>query len=110
MLLLASCLAGVLPVPTSTSPKNRPLQAQVTDYVFYSTVDAGVTAWPGRWMYNAVAGNASFQRGLRRFRTVSPVEASSYTGRRELMGEESHKTKQELWEKYMEVEHKELEQ
>jgi hypothetical protein len=48
-------------------------------------------------MYNAVAEDVGLMGG-------------PYKGKRKLMGEESQDAHQELWEKYMEVEHRELEQ
>jgi hypothetical protein len=42
--------------------------------------------------------------------TGYPVESGSDTVKTKRMGEESNDTHQELWEKYMEVEHRELEQ
>jgi hypothetical protein len=44
------------------------------------------------------------------FRTAPPVEGWSYIDKRKRMDEESRKTHQELWEQYMEVERRELEQ
>jgi hypothetical protein len=44
------------------------------------------------------------------FRMVPLVGGLSYIGKRKRMGEESRKTHQELWEQYMEVERRELEQ
>jgi hypothetical protein len=61
-------------------------------------------------MYNAVAEDAESLHGLHLFRTAPPVEGWSYTGKRKLMDEEPRKTHQELWEQYMEVERRELEQ
>jgi hypothetical protein len=57
-------------------------------------------------MYNAVTEN------------VEPLRAApgcvrplwSRTGKRKRIGEDSYKTQQELWEQYMEVERRELEQ
>jgi len=42
--------------------------------------------------------------------TAPPVEGGSNAVKRKRMGEESHDAHQKLWEKYMEVEHRELEQ
>jgi hypothetical protein len=42
--------------------------------------------------------------------TAPPVEDGSNTVKRKRMGEEPHDTHQAVWEKYMEVEHRELEQ
>ncbi len=41
---------------------------------------------------------------------MSPVEGCSYTAKRKRMGEESYNTHQELWERYREIERRELEQ
>ena len=41
---------------------------------------------------------------------MSPLEGCSYTAKRKHMGEESYNTHQELWERYREIERRELEQ
>jgi hypothetical protein len=58
-------------------------------------------------MCNAVAEEVGSLGGSDK---APPVEGEPYTGKRKRMGEESYDTHQELWERYMQVELRELEQ
>ena len=58
-------------------------------------------------MYKAVAEDVGLMGGPGK---APPVEGGPCAGKRKLKDEESHDAHQELWEKYMEVEHSELEQ
>jgi hypothetical protein len=57
-------------------------------------------------MYNVIAENSGYRAGYAWCRTAPQIEAC----KRKRMDEESRKTHQELWEQYMEVERRELEQ